>query len=78
MKWNNLKDYLCPQCGNEMTDNTANRKNHVCLNCHFTIGDEKFQEIVNSIHKPKYTEPDRSNWDMGDGHCTDDPEAHDD
>lgn len=79
MKWSNLKDYLCPECGKKLTDNTANKQNHLCMNCHFSIGDEKFKDIVNNMYKPKrYEEPDRSNWDMGDGHCTDDPYAHDD
>lgn len=61
--WNKLKDYKCPKC-NGALNYRPETMTHKCptADC-FIITDSKFKEVVNSLHKPKYQEPDRSNWE---------------
>ena len=61
MKWDNLKNYKCPKCGDTLrehypaieTNNCATLKQHVCTDCDFKIGDEKFTKIVNQKYQPR-------------------------
>lgn len=53
MDWNNLKDNKCPKCSYPLTESDS--KMHMyCINCtDFFIKKEKFDEVVNSLYKPK-------------------------
>lgn len=57
MNWNNLKNYKCPKCSNGLKEEkmscesnnigcaTSFRK-HVCSKCEFSIGEQKYNEIL--------------------------------
>lgn len=55
MNWQNLKSNKCPKCGEPLVHNTYipsfNCKN--VISCKFTIGENKFVQIVNDLYKPK-------------------------
>lgn len=49
LKWNNLKINKCPQCDREFGSLSFSVPKKVsCFNCHFTISERRFSEIVNS------------------------------
>lgn len=56
MKWNNLKENKCPQCGKSLVNAWNPSKNmFVCL-CGFMIGQKRFKEIVSGQIKRKIEE----------------------
>lgn len=70
MNWNNLKDFKCPKCSSPLTERivicesnqvscaTSYRK-YPCTKCEFTIGEEKYNELLRS--KPKYQRTEEDN-----------------
>jgi hypothetical protein len=52
MNWNNLKDNCCPKCKHALTDNYKIEM-HQCTNCDFAVGNEKFNNLINNLYKPK-------------------------
>ena len=55
MKWQNLKKNKCPNCGNYLAEPPEGilKTNYYCPPCGFNISKTKFDEIVNSLYKPK-------------------------
>ena len=52
MKWNNLKNYKCPECDGYLRENPL-RSQHACFKCEFKISCVLFNKIVNDRYKPK-------------------------
>lgn len=50
MNWSNLKDMLCPQCKAGLK---AEAERFDCLECDFSIGKKKFEDIIVSLYKIK-------------------------
>ncbi len=67
MKWSNLKEVKCPQCDRQLTKLAK----YACMNCHFTISSEKFDNIVNKMYRnprAQYHEGDNSSLLNNFGH----------
>lgn len=64
MDWKKLKDYKCPKCKAQL-EHQLDAERYTCTEkeCDFSIGKQKFHSIVTNQTRPKYKEPDRSNWD---------------
>ncbi len=53
MNWKNLKNNKCPKCLGVLTHDKDNMILY-CDDCgDFKIGEERFEEIVNGLYKPK-------------------------
>ena len=64
MNWNKLKDYECPKCEAPL-EHQLDNEIHACTQCEYTIGVEKFNQLITKMNKKRsdmYDEPDRSNW----------------
>lgn len=58
MKWENLKNNKCPMCGSLLRScSNGTQDGYGCstkgYECTFFVGIEKFNQIVNSLYKPK-------------------------
>lgn len=62
MNWNNLKTMECPKCGDSLVERNESfecehlhgvREGCATPLCDFSIGNKKFDEVVNSLYKPK-------------------------
>ena len=48
--WSRLKNFKCPKCNSYLKrDQLTNGYN--CSNCDFFVGRERFDNLVNSLHK---------------------------
>lgn len=64
MNWKQLNSYACPKCNEAYLEERTYNLGHGCTSpdCDFFITDIRFQEILKDMNKPKYEEPDRSDW----------------
>lgn len=58
MNWELLKNNECPKCGNTLMEcSNGVQMGYECstkgYECTFFIGQEKFEEIVNSLYRPR-------------------------
>jgi hypothetical protein len=57
MKWQHLKDMLCPKCGAALKWSALGNGNqkrfpaYACTKCDFKISKTKFESVVNSLYK---------------------------
>lgn len=52
MNWNNLKNFECPKCSS-MLDEVGSTVRCESLDCDFACSKQKFDQIVESLYKPK-------------------------
>ncbi len=52
MNWKNLKDTKCPSCKSLLVDYPSSRM-YKCPTGDFSIGYDKFNQVVNNLYKPK-------------------------
>lgn len=65
LNWKNLKDFACPYpaCKKAPLHKLGDLYRCTREKCKFSIGETKFNAMVNDMHKPtQYDEPDRSDW----------------
>jgi len=48
LDWSNLQKYLCPLCGSELKEK---EDKHKCVDCNFSISDEKLSNMVVLRHR---------------------------